>query len=268
MFWSHFWQGEQCKDISKKCNFSFPHCRLYIVSCLFWRFDQASSKKHYTAFHNVCSLWWSVRPEVRPQCKLQSRHHSFLWTMQVVPDQEVGECQQTPQSTKGPVSRGHHSLRAFQAFQAFQVRNPQLRYTSRTDPWKRPHRATRPPSRESCGLRLWSLVTSLKQDVERSADVALMYIYRIIQNLHCRTGFPLMVTLSLRPKQMFSPAHDLGEGHHFSATPVKGLFEAVLAPASFKSMQCFLSFHDSCHIALEVRRRTELHTLGTAMSAS
>lgn len=37
-----------------------------------------------------------------------------LVVSQVVPDQEVGECQ----------------------------------YTSRTDPWKRPHRATRPPSRE------------------------------------------------------------------------------------------------------------------------
>ena len=42
-------------------------------------------------------------------------------------------------------------ITVFGPFRAFQV--PQLRYTSRTDPWKRPHRATRPPSKESCGLR-------------------------------------------------------------------------------------------------------------------
>lgn len=146
--WSHFWQGEQCKDKSTKCNFSFPHCHLSFH--VFCRFDQASSKKHYTASHNVCSLWWSVRPEVSSSCRADTIHFCepcrWFWI------RRWGGASRhlSPQKVRCPVHT-HHSLRAFQ------VRNPQLRYTSRTDPWKRPHRATRPPSKESCGLRLGRL---------------------------------------------------------------------------------------------------------------
>ena len=252
--WSHFWQGEQCKDKSTKCNFSFPHCHLSFH--VFCRFDQASSKKHYTASHNVCSLWWSVRPEVSSSCRADTIHFCepcrWFWI------RRWGGASRhlSPQKVRCPVP-----ITVFEPFRwilswGIQVgRIPGRGRTERPD-----HRPRRVADSDSD-------VSSLKQDVERRANVASMYIESTLQiepdfflwwrhyNYHSVTS------------RCFFFSSRFGWGPPLLKNSSQRLVWSCVGPASFKSKQC-LSFHDSCHIALEVRRRTELHTLGTTMSTS
>lgn len=167
--WSHFWQGEQCKDKSTKCNFSFPHCHLSFH--VFCRFDQASSKKHYTASHNVCSLWWSVRPEVSSSCRADTIHFCEPCRWFWIGRWGGASRHLSPQKVRCPVP-----ITVFEPFRwgilswGIQVgRIPGRGRTERPD-----HSPRRVADSDSD-------VSSLKQDVERRANVASMYIESTLQ---------------------------------------------------------------------------------------